>query len=70
MKWYQMRWAQKYWGKEARERYQLFRILRNLAFVLAIVLGCSEGDNEPITPEEPVRLLGIAIINTAKERSR
>ena len=21
MKWYQMRWAQKYWGKEARERY-------------------------------------------------
>ena len=21
MKWYQMRWAQKYWGKEAKERY-------------------------------------------------
>ena len=24
MKWYQMRWAQKYWGKEARERYQRY----------------------------------------------
>ena len=24
MKWYQMRWAQKYWGKEARERYRRY----------------------------------------------
>ena len=24
MKWYQMRWAQKYWGKEARERYRQY----------------------------------------------
>ena len=24
MKWYQMRWAQKYWGKEARVRYQRY----------------------------------------------
>ena len=24
MKWYQMRWAQKNWGKEARERYQRY----------------------------------------------
>ena len=23
MKWYQMRWAQKYWGKEAGECYRL-----------------------------------------------
>ena len=26
MKWYQMQWAQKYWGKEARECYQLLGI--------------------------------------------
>ena len=24
MKWYQMQWAQKYWGKEARERYRRY----------------------------------------------
>ena len=24
MKWYQMRWAQKYWGKEARECYRRY----------------------------------------------
>ena len=24
MKWYQMRWAQKYWEKEARERYRRY----------------------------------------------
>lgn len=24
MKWYQMRWAQKYWGKAARERYRRY----------------------------------------------
>ena len=24
MKWYQMRWAQKYWGKEARERFRRY----------------------------------------------
>ena len=24
MKWYQMQWAQKYWGKEARERYRQY----------------------------------------------
>ena len=24
MKWYLMRWAQKYWGKEARERYRRY----------------------------------------------
>ena len=24
MKWYQMRWAQKYWGKDARERYRRY----------------------------------------------
>ena len=24
MKWYQMRWAQKYWGKEAKERYRRY----------------------------------------------
>ena len=24
MKWYQMRWAQKYWGKESRQRYQTY----------------------------------------------
>ena len=24
MKWYQIRWAQKYWGKEARERYRRY----------------------------------------------
>ena len=45
-------------------------MLRNLVFILAIVLGCSEGDNETITPEEPVRLPGIAIINAALEYAR
>ena len=24
MKWYQMQWAQKYWGKESRQRYQTY----------------------------------------------
>ena len=24
MKWYQMQWAKKYWGKEARQRYQSY----------------------------------------------
>ena len=24
MKWYQMQWAQKYWGREARERYRRY----------------------------------------------
>ena len=24
MNWYQVRWAQKYWGKETRERYQRY----------------------------------------------